>query len=266
MIDLPSPALIGVIHLPPLPGSPSQLLPMDEALGRALADARVLESVGFDAVVVENAGDAPYVPEGVPPAATAAMAVVADHLRRSFALRVGVNVLRNDAMAALGIAAATGGSFIRVNVHTGVAATDQGLLQGSAHQTLRYRRQLGQRIAILADVHVKHGQTLHEPDIARAARDTAYRGLADGLIVSGPATGMPVDPEDLRAVREAVPDRRVYVGSGTTAATIGAMLDQCNGVIVGTGLKEGGDISKPIDESMARAYAQAAGRGRSGRG
>lgn len=266
MIELPSPALIGVVHLPSLPGSPGHLLPMDEVLSRALADAQALEAAGFDAVIVENAGDAPYPPDRVSTATVAAMAVVVDHVRRSFALRVGVNVLRNDAAAALGIAAATGASFIRVNVHSGAAATDQGIIQGAAHETLRYRRLLGQRIAIFADVHVKHGQPLHEPDIARAARDTAYRGLADGLIVSGPATGEAIDVADLHAVRQAVPDRRVLIGSGTTAATIGQLIDQCNGVIVGSGLKEGGDLTKPIDDAMARSYAQAAGRGQPDRG
>lgn len=261
MIDLPSPTLIGVIHLPALPGSPGSILPADEVVSRALADAQALEEAGFDAAVVENFGDAPFAPDRVPPASTALMAVVADHVRRSFKLRVGINVLRNDAQAALGIAAAVGAAFIRVNVHTGVSATDQGLLEGRADETLRYRRLLGLRTAILADVHVKHAAPLHEPDIARAAKDTAYRGLADGLIVTGPATGASVDLAELRRVREAVPDRRVFVGSGATAATVAELLTEANGVIVGCGLKPGSDPSKPIDGQLASAFVQAAGRG-----
>ncbi len=260
MIDLPSPALIGVIHLPALPGSPGQLLPIQETLERALADAQALAAAGFDAAIIENFGDTPFHAAHVPSATTAAMAMIADHVQRSCPLRIGVNVLRNDAHAALGIAAAVGAAFIRVNVHTGVAATDQGLIEGRAADTLRYRKLLGQRIAILADVHVKHAIALHGTDIARAAKDTAYRGMADGLIVTGPATGEPVDLGDLKKVRLAVPDRRVYVGSGVTVDSVAALLAESNGVIVGCGLKEEGDPSQPIHATLAVAFAQAAGR------
>ena len=260
MLDLPNPALIGVIHLPALPGCPSHLLTVGEIADRALIDARTLADAGFDAVIVENFGDVPFSPGRLEPASVAAMAVVADRIVDRLGLRVGINALRNDAMASLGIAAAVGGSFIRVNVHIGVAATDQGLIEGSAFETLRYRKQLGRRIAILADVHVKHATPLSESDIVRAAKDTAYRGLADGLIVTGPATGEPVNVDDLARVREAVPDRRLFVGSGATAETVGELLRIAGGVIVGTSLKAGRDTSGPIDPSLAKAFAQAAGR------
>jgi len=204
MIDLPSPSLIGVIHLPALPGSPSHQLSMDEIVERAVADGRTLRETGFDAVMIENFGDVPFTTSTVPPASVAGMAVVAERVRREVGLMMGINALRNDARAALGIAAATGASLIRVNVHTGVAATDQGMIEGRADDTLRYRRLLGKRIAILADVHVKHATPISEPDIVRAAKDVAYRGLADGLIVTGPATGETVDSEDLRRVRSAL--------------------------------------------------------------
>lgn len=258
MLDLPSPALIGVIHLQPLPGSPRHHLPMEEIATRALADGRALKEADFDAAIIENFGDMPFPAEELPPPSIAAMAIVADRVRRETGLRIGINALRNDAIAALSIAAAAGGSFIRVNVHAGVYAADQGLLQGRADRTLRFRKQLGARIAILADVNVKHAVPLSQPDTARAAKDTAYRGLADGLIVTGPATGERPAMDELRRVREAVPDRRVFLGSGATAATIRDFLGQCSGVIVGTGIKAGGDTSAPIDPALARAFVQAA--------
>lgn len=258
MIDLPRPALIGVLHLKALPGSPGHMLSMDEILERALGDARALEEAGFDAAVVENYGDAPFPADSLSPASVAAMAVVADRVRRECSLRVGVNALRNDARAALGIASAVGASFVRVNVHTGVCATDQGFIEGRADETLRYRRLLGQRVAILADVHVKHAVPISQPDIARAARETAYRGMADGLIVTGPATGEPVDIDELRRVREAVPDRRLFVGSGATAETVQALLSVADGIIVGTSIKPDRDPSQPVDVRLARALVRAA--------
>jgi membrane complex biogenesis BtpA family protein len=261
MIDLPSPALIGVIHLAPLPGSSRHVLAMDEIVERALKDAQTLREACFDAVIVENYGDAPFPPDALPPASLAAMAVIADQVRRTVGLPIGVNALRNDAIGALGIAVASGASFIRVNVHTGVSATDQGFLQGRAYETLRYRKQLARRIAILADVHVKHSTPISEPDIALAAKETAYRGLADGLIVTGRATGEEVDLDDLRRVREAVPDRRVFVGSGAKAESVQSLLALASGVIVGSSIKVDCNPEDPVDPGRALAFARAAGRG-----
>lgn len=261
MIQLPSPALVGVVHLPPLPGSVRHILSMDEIIDRAVNDAKTLHQTGFDALIVENYGDMPFTRDRLPPAGIAAMTVVADRIRREAPLPLGINALRNDAISALGVAAAVGAVFIRVNVHTGVYATDQGIVEGKAHETLQYRRQLGAKVAILADVNVKHAVPLSDPDIARAAKDAAYRGLADGLVVTGPATGEPADLEELKRVREAVPDRRIFVGSGVTPETVAAHLMIANGVIVGTAIKVDGKTSNPVDAQRAKAFAHWAGRG-----
>ncbi len=251
--------MIGVIHLPPLPGSPAHFLPMDAIVDHALRDAQTLATAGFNALIIENFGDAPFHATTLPPASLAALAVVADRVRQTVRLPLGINALRNDARGALGIAAAAGACFVRVNVHTGVAATDQGLIEGRACETLEYRKLLGHRVAILADVHVKHATPLNEPDIVRAARDTAYRGLADGLIVTGRATGEPVDLDELRRVREAVPDRRLFVGSGATVDNVRDLFEIATGVIVGTAIKVGGDTASPVDEASARAFINATG-------
>ena len=260
MIDLPTPSLIGVIHLPALPGSPKHQLSVEEIVERAVADAQTLKDARFDAVLLENFGDAPFHATDVGPGTVATMAVVAEHVRRNTGLIMGINVLRNDPRAALGIAAATGAAFIRVNVHTGTSATDQGLIEGRAAESLRYRKQLARRVAILADVHVKYAKPLDESEIGRAARNTAYRGLADGLIVTGPATGEPAAIEDLQRVRQAVPDRPLFVGSGVTSHTVNKLLEHANGIIVGTGIKVGKDPAHPIDPTLAAELARAAGR------
>lgn len=257
MIDLPRPSLIGVIHLPALPGSPTHQLSVDEIVERSVTDANTLRAAGFNAVIIENLGDVPLPARRICSASVATMAVVADHVRRAVDLPVGINCLRNDAESAIGIAVAVGAVFVRVNVHIGVAATDQGFIEGRADQTLRYRRSLGKRIAILADVHVKHATPVSEPDLALAAKDTAYRGLADGLIVTGPATGEPTNLADVDCVREAVPDRPVFVGSGATAKTVASILRHATGVIVGSSLKQDGDTSRPVDAQLAEMFIKA---------
>src|SRR3972149_6428870 len=127
-------ALIGMVHLLPLPGSPRWGGSMAEVVERALADARALEAGGLHALLVENHGDAPFTPAPV-----AAMTAVISEIRRSVRLPLGVNVLKNDAQSGLAVAAATGGRFIRVNVHVGAVVGDQGMIQPDAYNTLRYR-------------------------------------------------------------------------------------------------------------------------------
>jgi membrane complex biogenesis BtpA family protein len=251
--DFEQPLLIGMIHLPPLPGSPGYVATIGEAFfEHALADARTLADAGFAHAMVENFGDAPFTGGAIAPETVAAVALVVRAVRQSSGLIVGVNCLRNDARSALGIAAATGAAFIRVNVHSGMAATDQGMLTGRADETLRVRARICPQVRIFADVHVKHAVPINQPDIALAAEETAYRGGADALIVSGATTGRPVDTNALARVRKAVPDRLLLVGSGVTPDTLRATLTTCDGAIVGTSLKPGGDIAAPIDADLAR--------------
>jgi membrane complex biogenesis BtpA family protein len=258
MFELPSPCLIGMIHLPPLPGSPRHQCSLSHIIEHALIDARVLTESGFDALIIENFGDAPFPAQNLEPATIAAMAIVASRVHTASPLPIGINALRNDAAAALGIAVAAEASFIRVNVHVGVAATDQGMIEGRADDTLRQRQRLNPDIGILADIHVKHAKPVSQPDLALAAEETAYRGMADGLIVTGPTTGRAADLDSVRVVKQTVPDRPVLVGSGANVETVADILKVADGVIVGTAIKPGGQATEPIDRQLARAFVEAA--------
>jgi membrane complex biogenesis BtpA family protein len=238
-LQLIQPAAVGMIHLQPLPGSPRWAQDMESVLTAALADAEALSGGGLGAVMIENYHDVPFFLGRVPAETVAAMTVVIQAVRTAFpGLRIGVNVLRNDVESALGIAAATRASFVRVNIHIGTTITDQGTIEGRAWHTLRRRRELGLEVGILADVRVKHARPLVERPMAEEVRDLRLRGLADGVIVTGAATGAPADPAELALVTEAVPDTPVLVGSGVTAATVADYLSCADGFIVGTSLQE----------------------------
>jgi len=253
--------IVGVIHLLPLPGSPRWRGSMAEVLERAAREAEILREAGLDGLLVENFMDAPFHPETVPPETVAAMTLAVETVKRLARIPVGVNVLRNDARAALAVATSTGASFIRVNVHTGSMYTDQGMLQGRAHQTLRTRRALGADVAILADVLVKHATPPPGTDLETAARDTWIRGLADGLILTGTETGIPVRVDELRRVRSAVPEEaRIWAGSGATPDNVGALLDASDGIIVGSTLEAGGTAGGGVDRGRVEAFMTALGR------
>ncbi|MBI3912235.1 MAG: BtpA/SgcQ family protein [Armatimonadetes bacterium] len=248
--------IIGMVHLAPLPGSPRWGGSLDRVVERALADAAALAGGGVDGLLVENYGDVPFPPDRLPEETLAALVVAAREVVRAVRLPVGVNALRNDAAGALAAAVAAGASFIRVNVHTGVMVTDQGFLVGRAHDTLRRRAALAAEVLIFADVFVKHATPLPGTSLEQAAADTAYRGLADALIVSGTATGAPTDLERVRRVRAAVPDRPVLVGSGVTEARVQTVLATADGAIVGSAFERGGVAGAGVEaERVQRLVA-----------
>ncbi|MEM7147322.1 MAG: BtpA/SgcQ family protein [Verrucomicrobiota bacterium] len=246
--------VIGVVHLAALPGAPGWGGEMGEVVDAALADARAYEAGGCDAVVIENFGDAPFTAGRVGPETVAAMAVVGRRVGRELGIPFGFNVLRNDALAALALCAACGGSFIRVNVHTGAMVTDQGLIEGNAFETVRRRDQWCPEVKLLADVMVKHAAPAVATTIERAAEETLGRGKADGLIVSGAATGEAVLMGDLERVRAACPEATILVGSGVDEGNVAGLLEYADGVIVGTSVKEGGVTVGAVDEGRVRAF------------
>lgn len=225
----------------------------------------MLAVAGVDGLIVENYGDVPFHPGPVPPETVAALTLAVDRVRSVCPLPVGINVLRNDAAAAIAIAAATGAAFVRINVHTGAMITDQGWLEGRAHETMRLRARLAPDTAVFADVLVKHATPPAGLAIEDAARDAWHRGLADALIVTGTATGAPVDPDRLRAVRTAVPGARIWIGSGLTPANAAHLLPHANGAIVGSAMRAGGTAGAPLDPDRIDAVVDAVRNARAAR-
>jgi membrane complex biogenesis BtpA family protein len=255
--------VVGMVHLAPLPGSPRFAGDRDLIYNRAVYDAEALEAGGVDGVVVENFGDAPFYPDDVPKHVVAEMTTAVSAVVDAVDLPVGVNVLRNDAEAALSVAAATGADFVRVNVHTGARVTDQGVVEGDAHETMRLRDRLDADVRVLADVDVKHSAPLggegFDPEVVA---ETVERGLADGVVVSGTGTGHAVDTDRLAAVAKRSADldvgAPVFVGSGVTVETVGELFDVADGAIVGTALKRSGRTTNPVDEARVRELVAAA--------
>ena len=253
--------LIGVVHLRAMPGDPAYRGGgFEGVLDAAKRDAEALVEGGADAMIVENFGSAPF-PKGTPdqptpPHQIALLALVVDACER-LGRPVGVNVLRNDAGGALGIAAATGAAFVRVNIHVGAYVTDQGLIEGRAFETLRYRDALDARdVRILADVRVKHATPLAALPLETEVRDVLTRGMADAVVVTGTGTGEPVSLEVLHEVRRAAPEATIVIGSGMDPyrAELAAFADAA---IVGTWLKHDGLVGNPVDPARVRRLRDA---------
>lgn len=249
--------VIGVIHLLPLPTSPRWGGSLASVIERAEQEATALAAGGIHGIIVENFFDAPFTSGSVDPAIVSAMSLIIQKIQQLVTLPIGVNVLRNDAQSALAIASCTGAHFIRVNVLTGVMATDQGLIEGCAHQLLRYRRELGSDVKIFADVLVKHAQPIGHPHLADAVQDTIERGLADAVIISGTATGAQPSPDDLAIAKATAGSTPVLIGSGATLDNIATLMQVADGAIVSSSLKRNGKRHGSIDPVRVSQFMEA---------
>src|SRR5215831_5167973 len=250
--------IIGVLHVPALPGSPRNQLTFDNIVDWVLKDADALARGGIDAFILENFGDAPFYPHRVPPHTVAFMTAIGGEVKRSFNQPLGINVLRNDAESAIAVASAVSAEFIRVNIHTGARVTDQGLIEGTAHETLRYRRLLSSDVRILADVDVKHSAPVAPRRLQDEVEEIISRGGADAVIVTGTATGKETAFEDLRIAKEAAGSAPVFAGSGVNIENVAAVLKIADGVIVGTALKHEGITTNRVDVNCVRALVELA--------
>ncbi|HYS53877.1 MAG TPA: BtpA/SgcQ family protein [Thermoanaerobaculia bacterium] len=250
-------AIFGMVHLRPLPGAPMFGGSLDAVIATAIADAHALAAGGCDGVVFENFGDRPF-RKRVDAETIAAMTRVITEAAREISIPHGVNVLRNDARAALGIAAATGAAFIRINIHIGVMVADQGIIEGEAAETLRHRAHFAPKAMIFADHMVKHAAPIGLVDAVQMARDLRERGMADAVIITGRETGAPADVARLMQTRAAI-EAPILIGSGLTSENAGAYAD-ADGAIVGTSVKRDGNVELPVDpvrvERVVRAFKQ----------
>ncbi len=248
--------VIGVVHLLPLPGSPGWGGSLVPVIHRAEQEAAALACGGVDAILVENFFDAPFAKGKVDPAVVSAMSLVVHQIRSLVTLPLGLNVLRNDGCSALAIATCVGAEFIRVNVLTGVMATDQGLIEGQAYELLRYRRLLASPVKIFADVLVKHSQPLSTSNLTVAVGDALERGLADAVILSGAATGQPPSVEELQAAKAAAGGQPVLIGSGANWENVNHLMQAADGVIVSSSLKRHGQRHQPIDPVRVSQFVE----------
>jgi hypothetical protein len=257
-------ALVGMIHVGALPGTPSSAETICAVAARAVAEARIYNDCGFTALLVENMHDRPYLKGEVGPEIVAGMTRVASEVRAAVPLPLGVQVLAGANREAFAVALASGAAFVRVEGFVFGHVADEGLIQAGAGELLRYRRAIGAgHVRVIADVKKKHAAHAITADVSliETARAAEFF-LADGVVVTGTATGQETDPADVSGVAGAV-RVPVFVGSGVTADNL-ARYPGAAGFIIGSSLKRGGVWHESLDPgrvaAVARAFQSAAAR------
>ena len=253
--------IIGMVHCWPLPGAPGYTgYGIDTIIEHALRDAHALAEGGCDTLIVENMWDVPFrAGPHIQPESIAAQAVVARAVKEAVKLPLGINLVHNGGVALLGIALAAGADFIRVCMFTGAGVWDAGSWdEGCAADLMRRRTELhAEHIKLFADVDKKHSVRFPGIDLATHIEWTRFFG-ADALIVSGRMTGDAPDLEKVRHAKQLAGDRPVLLGSGTDERNIAAFMEIADGAIVGSSIKEGGEIANAVDAERVRAFVRAA--------
>jgi membrane complex biogenesis BtpA family protein len=249
-----------MLHVGPLPGTPGHrgaATSLDEQIARAVAEAETYRAAGFHGLMIENMFDRPYLKGDVGPEVVAAMAVIGREVRRAVPLPLGVQVLAAANEEAIAVALACGAAFVRVEGFVFAHVADEGLIEAAAGPLLRYRAAVGAaHVRVFADIKKKHSShaITADVDIVETAQ-TAEFALADGVIVTGTATGRAADPAEVEAVASAV-GIPVFVGSGITPDNVAAFA-AADGLIVGSSVKQHGDWRQPLDSAATKRLADA---------
>jgi len=249
--------IIGVIHLLPLPGSPRFQGNMDELLEQAQWEADVLSTAGVDGLIIENYNDEPFPLNEPEPEQLAVMASAITLIRRHVTIPLGVNVHFNAWRAEVALAYACNAQFTRIEVFVDTVITNAGIVQPCCVDVLRYRKAIGaERVALWADLHPKFSRNLLETSIQQSATG-AKASLADAVIVTGAATGVETPLDDVAAVKDVI-DLPVLVGSGAHPDNIKSILELADGAIIGSALKEGGNVYNRVSPQASKALIRAA--------
>lgn len=248
-------AVVGMIHLPALPGTPHGGRPVGEIVAAARREAETLAGAGVDALLIENMHDRPYLRAGAGPEIVSAMTAAACAVRSAVGLPCGVQVLAGANEEALAVALGAGLDFIRAEGFVFAHVADEGIIEGCAGRLLRARRTWGaESVRIFADIKKKHSSHAITADVSIAETAKAAEFFcADGVIVTGTATGEAVNIEDLAVVKKAT-SLPVLIGSGATVENAAEMFSFADAIIVGSFIKKGGHWEAPLDPERIKAF------------
>ena len=250
-----------MIHLGALPGTPASGLELSAIEKQALHEAKIFRDAGVHGLMLENMHDTPYLRGGVGPEIVAAMAIIARAVKDASGLPCGIQILAGANREAMAVAHAAGLDFIRAEGFAFAHVADEGIIQSSAAELLRFRRAIGaERVHVWVDVKKKHSShaITADVDIGETAHAVEFmRG--DAVIVTGVVTGDAPQRADLLAVKKKT-RLPVYLGSGVTAKNLKSFFLAADGFIVGSEFKEGGHWSRAVDAKRVAQFMAAHAR------
>ena len=255
MIDLKkeSKTLVGMIHLSALPGTPNNVHSIKTIIDKAIAEAQIYIEAGFDALMIENMHDVPYIKNGTGPEIVAAMTAVALELRKLTIKPIGIQILAAANLQALAVAYAANLNFIRAEGFVYGHLADEGYIDSCAAELLRYRKNIGaQNIAVYTDVKKKHSSHALTDDVSLVETvKTAEFFLSDGIIITGTSTGEAALIDDVKFARSAT-TLPIIIGSGIDVYNLKTYWPYADAFIVGSWVKSDGNWKNNVDKDRVK--------------
>lgn len=239
--------VIGMCHLPALPGDPgyNKSAGMRAIIEHARREVDALQEGGIDGILISNEFSLPYLTQTEPITAIS-MARVIGEIADEISVPFGVNVLW-DAAASIDLAVAVGARFVR-EVFTGAYASDFGMWDTNVGRTSRHRVAVsGSDVRLLFNIVPEAAAYVAGRELAQVARSTVFNCLPDGLCVSGLTAGAPTDNSNLRVVKDNAGRVPVFVNTGVRPETAADSLAIADAAIVGTSLKKDGIFENGVD-------------------
>ncbi|XP_015181914.1 PREDICTED: uncharacterized protein F13E9.13, mitochondrial [Polistes dominula] len=250
-------SVIGMIHVGALPGTPKYNGSMKEIIKTALKEAMIYKDCQVDGIIVENMHDVPYVKsKDISSETTAMMTRICVEIRKVIpeSIACGIQILAGCNKEALAVAKAADFNFIRSEGYIFSHIADEGFIDGCSGNLLRYRKHIdAENILIFADIKKKHSSHAITSDISIAETVKAAEFfLADGVILTGSATGDPADLQELKEVKK-VAKGPVLIGSGVSIENIDHYKSS-DAVIVGTSFKIDGNWKNAVSKDKVHDF------------
>ena len=159
------------------------------------------------------------------------------------------------------MAHAAGLDFIRAEGFAFAHVADEGIIQSSAAELLRYRRQIcADSVQVWVDVKKKHSAHAITADVGIGETAHAVEFMrGDVVIVTGAVTGDAPQKTDVLEVKGKT-HLPVYLGSGVTAANLQQFFAAADGFIIGSEFKAGGHWARAVDPKRVERFMTAHAR------
>jgi hypothetical protein len=248
-------SVIGMIHVKAMPGTPNYGNDVKAIIKSAVEEAKLYKAAGIDSIAIENMHGVPYLKGKTGPEITTLMSIIAYEVKNVSMLPCGIQILAGANKQALAAAMASGIDFIRAEGFVFAHVADEGIIESSAGELLRYRKQIGaEHILVFTDIKKKHSShsITSDVDLKETAKAAEFF-MSDGLIITGSATGEETDPEDVKVVKEntSIP---VLVGSGINVNNIELFIDSADAFIIGSHFKVEGKWNNEIDKNKVEKF------------
>ena len=251
--------LYGLIHIPPLPGTPFHRgQPLGDLIDQVRVSVDALIEGGADGVLLQTSDRVHPATDAADEARVVAMTLLTRAIvaQASGPFQVGVQIMRNAVSASLAVAKLSGAHFVRASALVGVTASAQGWVVPDSLAIMSARARLDAwDVEVLADVDTVHFSWYgSDATVDEVARRAVVAG-ADAVCVGVPDTQRTHDA--LNLVRARFPEAQLVLAGHTTEENAPLLLPLVDRAFVSrpfTDTAWHGDISK----DRVRAFVQRA--------